>query len=1110
MSRLTLSLLGSACLARDGVPIHLRSRKATALLAHLAVMGGSHSRTKLATLFWPESNERQARDGLRYTLWLLRKALDGEWLAVDRRAIGLDVSQEPDIDVTRFRGLLAQCRSHGHPADETCRECLPLLAEAVDLYSGDLMAGFTLRDSPEFDEWQSLQTEVLRQELAGALEQLAQSHMVQGDFEPAMAYAQRWLALDPLHEPAHRCLMRLYAGCGQRASALRQYEVCQRLLQAELGVAPDPQTTALYQAIREGQEVVSQTTGAMSRHNLPPPPTPFVGRKTELFQIAGLLVDPNCRLLSVVGPGGIGKSRLAIRASRDQVQHFAHGVCFVPLGSVGSPEHLASAIMEALNVPPHGANDPKVRLVNALRHKKLLLILDSFEHLLGGAPLIAQMLGHAPGLKCLVTSRERLNLREEWLLPLEGLQFPSVEEIARAREEDYSAIQLFAQCARRVHHDFSLATAGVSSVARICQLVEGMPLAIELAAPWAQLMSCEDIARGIEQDLSFLNTTLRDMPLRHRSMRAVFDHSWGLLCTEENSVLRKLSVFRGGFRREAAESVAGASLEVLSALVGKSWLRAAPSGRYEMHELIRQYSAERLRAEEVRCGERVQNRHSRYFGVFLQKHEERLHGRGQAEAFGEILEDMDNVRAAWTWAVEHGDAETIGRYVETLAYAGRVRCWYREVMQAFDDAAMVLRQRLAHPTPAVRAAGREQTALVLADIQSRQALLCSWLGMWERATELCDKSFVLLQEVAPSTHRDSVQIYTKATLGSILYGRQDRAEAQELLRDALALVEEVGTPWIREYVLFSLGAHASTEGQYLQAQGFLERAIAIADETGEQPWKAHCLNRLSAVCWARGEYQQAQMLAEESLQIFRELGDQGGMGYGFVRLGEIATALGEHDLALQCYERSLAIAEEIGDAGMKIETFWGKGTLSLALGQHEQAKELFVESAAIAAREMEASMSYWPRSLTGLGHAALALGEAQEARKRFYEALARAMKAQRLHLVASAVMGLANLLSSEGHLQQAAEFATLILEHPVARQIDKDRAQDLLSELSSQLSPQALAAATAWGQTHELEMVAAEILSGHRNPHCTAAIAGPDVFKSPEPHELHGGGCRED
>jgi tetratricopeptide (TPR) repeat protein len=252
------------------------------------------------------------------------------------------------------------------------------------------------------------------------------------------------------------------------------------------------------------------------------------------------------------------------------------------------------------------------------------------------------------------------------------------------------------------------------------------------------------------------------------------------------------------------------------------------------------------------------------------------------------------------------------------------------------------------------------------------------------------------------------------------------------------------------------------------------------------------------------------MLAEESLQIFRELGDQGGMGYGFVRLGEIATALGRHGLALQCYERSLAIAEEIGDAGMKIETLWGKGTLSLALGQREQAKELFVESAAITAREMEVSMSYWPRSLTGLGHAALALGEAQEARKRFYEALERAIKAERLHLVASAVMGLANLLSTEGHLQQAAELATLILEHPAARQIDKDRAQTLLAELASQLSSKVLAAATAWGQARDLEMVAAEILSGHRNAHCTTAIAGPEDFKGPEPHKPHGGLFRED
>jgi tetratricopeptide (TPR) repeat protein len=538
-----------------------------------------------------------------------------------------------------------------------------------------------------------------------------------------------------------------------------------------------------------------------------------------------------------------------------------------------------------------------------------------------------------------------------------------------------------------------------------------MPLAIELAAPWVRMVECGEIAREIEGGLDLLTTTLRDVPQRHRSMRAVFDHSWALLSTEEQSALRKLSVFRGGFRREAGEAAAmrlgqsPASLSLLSALGDRSWLRSPSPGRYEMHELVRQYCAESLE-EDQEQGDAVRDRHSRYFGAFLQEREQRLQGRAQAEAFGEILEDMDNVWAAWGWAVKRGDVETIGRCVETLAYTGRVRRWYHEMHQAFDHAAPMLRQRLELPAPGLSRAARGQTALVLADILSRQALLYRWLGRGERAAKLCEESLALLQEVVPGTRRNSVTIHAKVTLGSWLRGRGDTARGQQLHREALALAQEVSASWEREYVLSMLGSHVPNEGRYAEAERLLQRAIAIANETGEQCWKGSALNNLSWVAWARGDHQRAQRVGEEGLQIYQELADPAGMGYCFVRLGEIATALGEYELAAQHFQESLAVVDEVGGPFLHFETLSGQGTLALVLGQYAEAKRLFSENLHIAREIGQARFS--SIALLGLGHAALGLGEVQEARECFFQALAGAMEVQSMYRAVGAVTGMAS------------------------------------------------------------------------------------------------------
>ncbi len=349
MPLLRLLLLGTPGVELGGRRIEVDTHKATALLAYLAVTGQAHSREALAALFWPDYDQHRAYANLRRTLWAINKALGAAWLEADADTVGLASAPATDaagtgvwVDVVEFRARLAEggaaggkaAPRHGHAAAESCPACLAALAAAASLYRDDFLSGFNLRDSPNFDEWQYFQSETFRRELAGALERLAAGHAAAGDHEPAVGYARRWLALDPLQEPAHRALMRAYAAAGQRNAALRQYAECARVLQAEVGAAPEAETTALYEQIKtaspsaapapsQAQIRTPHAASAAAPANLPVPPTPFVGRQSELAEIAAALADPACRLLTLVGPGGIGKTRLAIQAAGSQAGAYA-------------------------------------------------------------------------------------------------------------------------------------------------------------------------------------------------------------------------------------------------------------------------------------------------------------------------------------------------------------------------------------------------------------------------------------------------------------------------------------------------------------------------------------------------------------------------------------------------------------------------------------------------------------------------------------------------------------------------------------------------------------------------------------------------------------------
>ncbi|MCI0708715.1 MAG: helix-turn-helix domain-containing protein [Chloroflexi bacterium] len=375
-----------------------------------------------------------------------------------------------------------------------------------------------------------------------------------------------------------------------------------------------------------------------SPRHLPRPTSPFIGRTDELAHLGTYLADSSCRLLTLVGAGGIGKTRLAVQAATIYGNPYMDGVFFVPLDGLSAPEYIVPTVAQYLQFNFMGSESPENQLMSFLHDKALLLVLDNFEHLIDARELLLTMLDNTVHLKLLVTSRERLNVQQEWTLEIEGLHF---------EEQSDDAVQLFIQRATQLNHHIE--ASDMPYVLDICRLLDGKPLGIELAASWLYLLTCKEIAEQMRTSLDFLTSDAPDIDVRHRSLRKVFDHSWALLSPVAQSVLRKLSVFRGGFRQEAAEVVAGATLATLAELRNKSLLRRDEQGRFHLHEMLRQYAAHQLDAEE---SFETHFAHAHYYAEFTQQSFNPI-DTSLEEFFEVVRHEIENVRAAWYWAIDN-------------------------------------------------------------------------------------------------------------------------------------------------------------------------------------------------------------------------------------------------------------------------------------------------------------------------------------------------------------------------------------------------------------------------------------------------------------------------
>jgi predicted ATPase len=913
--------LGTIEVTLDGQPVTaFEYDKVRALLAYLAVEADRpHRRESLAGLLWPDRPEPNARKNLSQALSVLRQALGDHqaspsFLLITPQTLQFNPAGDYELDVTTFTTRLDACKTHDHSRLESCDWCLAQYQQSVALYRGNFLEGFSVGDSLAFEDWTILNRERLQRLFIETLSHLAHYHARRGQVEEALPYAWRQVALEPWQENGYRQLMRLLALNGQREAALAKYETYRRLLDEELGIEPAQETTRLYEQIRAGS--LSRSAGEQGQvetapmpprlplppHKLPSQPTPFIGREGELAEITQRLTNPTCRLLTLIGPGGIGKTRLALEVGTRLLpgEAFPGGIYFVPLSALSSADFTISTLAETLKITFQGGEAPKTQLLNFLGELKqaMLLILDNFEQLADGADLLAAILRRAPAVKLLVTSRERLNLRNEWVLDIRGLSFPQSLQPGEALA-GYSAAQLFLETATRLEATFALSEADIPHLARICQLVEGMPLGLELAAAWVRVLSCREIAQEIEKNLKFLTTPLQDVPARHRSMTAVFDHSWNRLSPEEQRVFRSLAVFRGGFSRDAAEQVAGASLPLLAALLDKSMLRRNDVGRYELHELLRQYAAEKL----DKAGEtgQVRSRHLAFFLKLVEEVEPKSHGVEQLTWLKWLNNENDNLRAALTWSLEGGAAETGLRLAAPLGWFWFLRGLYDEGIQWLDR---VLSETDPTEQPAVRARAFHilgQTARFQGDDATARSACEQSLALYRTLEDwrgIADSLFIL-GDIAGYQGDDAA-------------ARSIFAAARSAYEKALVILRQQGDQWRMARSFNKMGEIARVEDDYPSARSFYEESLSIRRELDDQIGTALELGNLGVVALHQGHVRQAAAFSQEGLVLYRKHGVKRGMIDCLEVLAGVAGSAGQPTWAARLFGATQVLREAVG------------------------------------------------------------------------------------------------------------------------------------------------------------------------------------------------------
>lgn len=968
-ARLEILLLGPFSVHLAGKPVmEFASDKERALLAYLAANPDQpHRRERLAGLLWPESPERAARASLRNALAHLRRAIGSAHasnapLESTYQTISFHLEEGCWLDVAVFDRYLQipAGDSVGDSVDDT--ELVTNLLQASRLYRGPFMDGFTLAGCPEFEEWLTIQREYYQARAIEALGRLASAYEEQGESDNAIEALRRQVTLEPWLEEGHRRLMDLLASSGQRSEALTQFQICRNLLATELGVPPDDETVALYERIRGEIRLPSVLPSTMA--NLPAPLTPLVDRERELEELRKLLTAPAVRLVTIVGGGGMGKTRLALALAHDIVERYPDGAAFVSLAALEDTAAVMESVGQALGLTFHAEGSAKDQVIHFLANRCLLLVLDNLEHLLGARGDIADLLRAAPYLTVLCTSRAHLGIQGEQLYALDGLAMPPDHATTAAVLAGSGAVDLFVDHAQRADPAFKLTDKNAAAVASICRMIGGLPLGIILAASWLDILSPHEVATKISaasnQLFDLLETHQQDVPQRHRSLRAITDSTWSMLDEDQQAVFAGLSVFRGGFTDQAAQAVTGVTLVELRRLVAKSCVQSGHdrhgNGRFQIHEYLRQYANARLKTipmNERTAGERavgensVRDRHTAFYLEMLQAAAPKLKGGEQQQTIAAFALESDNIRAAWQWAAEHRQTALLARGLQALCLAYD---WQGRSRDGEAACQLAVQQFTAQQFTTPRTIDEER---LLVRLYAWQSVFSQVMGHSELADSLRGKAVAMLDAlVATGEAVDAERGLVLLEVGINRVYFDDIDVAEQALQESRSAFRTAGDKWGEAKALEVLGFCHHNTGQYATCLDDVHDALAIRRRINDVRGLAYSLMCAGATYARLGQLEKSDKALRESWEHWRACGDPQGLASALSELAALCVLGGKAKEGISYAQETMAILHELGmPMWIAVEQCSDSCDPFLHSGKYAQARRLLTEGLAIARQQ---------------------------------------------------------------------------------------------------------------------------------------------------------------
>jgi len=909
---LALHLLGSPQLYLNNDRITIQRRKALALLAYLSIESGQHQRDALSSLLWPDYEQSKAFANLRNALLGIQKSIGENWIIADRESIGLNETADIWLDTVQFDSLLEKSQSESDISLRTS-----LLADSAKLYRNHFLTGFSLKDAYSFNEWAFAESEDLRLKLANVLTILSKDHCVLGQADQAIPFARRLITLDPLNETSHCLLMDVYIQAGQHSEALKQYQTLEQTLRKELNLDPQPETRELYKRIRKGDiypvPETKQTESLTPEQNLPHPLTSFIGREQELGEIIDLVTKN--RLVTLAGIGGIGKTSLSIQVGRKLLDKFKDGVWFIPLDSLSEPDLVPQTIASVFGIRPSN-NEPVIEtLTRALRENATLLILDNCEHLLDAcAELTSTLLTNCPNLKVLATSREVLNISGEATYQMPSLSLPEHDEVSLDKLTDYESVRLFTERATLALSSFALTNENASTVIEICRKVDGIPLTIELAAAYVNMLQVKEILDQLNASFSLLSSDSRTILAHHQTLQASMDWSWGLLNEAEQTFLQQLSVFAGGWTLESAQAVCeGDALGLTNSLVKKSLIvvnqASGRETRYRFHEIVRQYMREKL-SQSTRS-QTIRDLHLAYFVKLAQRSEPEFHQADQVFWINKIDEELDNIRLAMEWSITTNTESglqlvvALNTYLIIRGHTQEQCSWLTKLLKQHSKADSLHARALEAYAHNLGVRGDSSEAKKIA----REGL-----------------------DLSRAISNRNVEAWCLFRLGWV-------TTDIDLLEQSIALFQELGDKWGQARVMDVLAENTNLDRE--KSKAILIKALELHRELGNLFGMAHC-NYLIAqrFIWS-GEISSAMQLLDESLETHRQLGNRQGEASILVCYGDIAYWQGNYQQASTYFQQAISLLEKIG----VYFVIWPRTRLAytlLKMANITQAKEIFV------------------------------------------------------------------------------------------------------------------------------------------------------------------------